>query len=142
MANKRRKSREREPPPFAPRKAEICFAVAAMPTSNNFCPQSGRCRGQSGRDSDITEDLTNNRHCKLRQDQYTVPLPRIRPGIDEFDKVTDLATYQATKNEHMEFLGRRTDGRRRSAASVARLLWKTGWWNGTEVRDNELENQR
>ena len=141
MANKRRKSRECEPSPFAPRKAEICFAVAAMPTRNNLCPQSGRCPGQSGRDSDITEDRTNNRHCKRRQDKYTVPLPRIRPGIDEFDKVTDLAT-RLQRMSTWNFWVAGLMGVGALLPVWARLLWKTGGWNGPEVRDNELENQR
>jgi hypothetical protein len=87
------------------------------------------------------EDRTNNRHCKLRQDKYTVPLPRIRPGIDEFDKVTDLAT-RLQRMSTWNFWAAGLMGVGALLPVWARLHWKTGGWNGTEVRDNELENQR
>jgi hypothetical protein len=123
---------------FAPRKAEICFAgQQATIYVRNLVAVEGK--------ADVTrtsaEDRTNNRHCKLRQDKYTVPLPRIRSGIDEFDKVTDLAT-RLQRMSTWNFWAAGLMGVGALLPVWARLLWKTGGWNGTEVRCNELENQR
>ena len=43
-------------------------------------------------------------------------LSSIKPDMDELHKVTELANR--LQNEHMEFLGRRTDGRNRAIVSV------------------------
>jgi hypothetical protein len=68
-------------------------------------------------------------------------LPRVRPGIDEADKVTDLST-RLQRMSTWNFWAAGLMGVGALLPAWARLLWRTGGRNGTEVRGDELENQR
>jgi hypothetical protein len=126
--------------PFCRSKTEICFAVARCQQATIYVRNLVAVDGKADVTRTSAKDRTHDRHCKFRRDKYTVPLPRIRPGIDD-DKVTDLS-IRLQRMSTWNFWAAGLMGVGALLPVWARLLWKTGGRNGTEVRGDELENQR